>query len=146
MIRDGKELDIDDIVRMSHDFWRHTIYDEPSQDQDIHDMAARCIEDGLCSVFEKDGSCHGFICGIKGPLMANFDVLCGTELAWWVDEEYRNTGAGINLLRDIQEKAKNQGVKYWNMVYMASSMPESIKKIYESMGYVRNETIYTRTL
>ena len=100
----------------------------------------------ISAELRRSADIKGFVCGILGCLLANFDVKAGTELAWWVDKEYRNTGAGLKLLNAIEEKAKSLGIKYWNMVYMESSMPKQIKGIYESMGYIRNENLYTKRL
>ena len=147
MIRQALEKDINDIVRMSKSFWGSTIYNEEEfKENDVYEMAKKSIEDDLCLVYENEDGVKGFVCGILGCLLANFDVKAGTELAWWVDKEYRNTGAGLKLLNAIEEKAKSLGIKYWNMVYMESSMPKQIKGIYESMGYIRNENLYTKRL
>lgn len=147
MIRDCTEKDIPAIIEMSKDFWRHTIYkDEPCQPEAVQAMTEQCIKDDLCLVFELGGKVEGFVCGVKGPLIANFDVLAGTELAWWVNEELRNTGGGLALLKEIEKKAKDSGIKYWNMAYMESCMPSSIEKIYKAMGYKINEILYTKVL
>ena len=131
---------------MSREFWAHTIYDEPMQDDAVEAMTRKCIEDNLCLVFDVNGKAEGFICGVKGVLLANFDVMTGTELAWWVNEDHRESGGGIQLLRSIEKRAKAEGIKYWSMAYMQSSMPESIKKVYDAMGYKINESLYTKVL
>ena len=147
MIRDCETKDIPAIIEMSREFWKHTIYKaEPLQDDAVQAMTEKCMDDGLCLVLEIDGAVEGFVCGIKGPLLANFDVVSGTELAWWVNEKFRNTGGGLKLLREIEKSARREGIKYWSMAYMESSMPESIKTIYDSMGYKINESLYTKVL
>lgn len=146
MIRDCEEKDIPSIIEMSREFWVHTIYDEPMQDDAVEAMTRKCIDDNLCLVFDVNGNAEGFICGVKGVLLANFDVMTGTELAWWVNEEHRDSGGGIQLLRSIEKRAKEEGIKYWSMAYMQSSMPESIKKVYDAMGYEINESLYTKVL
>lgn len=146
MIRDCEEKDIPLIIDMSREFWAHTIYNEPMQDNAVEAMTRKCIKDNLCLVFDVDGKAEGFICGVKGVLLANFDVMTGTELAWWVNEDQRESGGGIKLLRAIEKRAKDEGIKYWSMAYMQSSMPDSIKKVYDSMGYKINESLYTKVL
>ena len=120
--------------------------DEEFQEDAVEGMILAAIKDNLCIVYDVEGKAQGFVCGIKGYLMANFDVLVGTELAWWVNQEFRNTSAGLKLLKAIERRAKSLQIKYWNMAYMNSSMPASIKKIYESMGYKENECLYTKVL
>ena len=145
MIRDCTEKDIPALVEMSREFWQHTLYkDEAFQDDAVIGMIDKTMEDELCLVLEINGNVEGFVCGIKGVLLANFDVSAGTELAWWVNKDYRKGSDGIKLLKAIEQRAKKVGIKYWNMAYMNSSMPDSIKKIYESMGYKENESLYTK--
>ena len=145
MIRDCEQKDIPALVEMSRDFWQHTLYkDEEFQDDAVIAMIDQTMKDNLCLVLEIDGNVEGFVCGVKGFLTANFDVLVGTELAWWVNEDFRQTSGGLKLLKAIECQAKSIGIKYWNMAYMNSSMPASIKKIYESMGYKENECLYTK--
>ena len=146
MIRDCEEKDIPQIIKMSREFWKHTIYDVPMQEDAVEAMTRKCIEDNLCLVFDVDGKAEGFICGVKGVLLANFDVITGTELAWWVNEDHRESGGGIRLLRAIEKRAKDESIKYWSMAYMWSSMPEAIEKVYKSMGYKINESLYTKVL
>jgi N-acetylglutamate synthase-like GNAT family acetyltransferase len=147
MIRDCETKDIPALVAMSKTFWQYTLYkDEEFQEDAVEGMILASIKDNLCIVYDVEGNAQGFVCGIKGYLMANFDVLVGTELAWWVNQEFRNTSAGLKLLKAIELRAKSLQIKYWNMAYMNSSMPASIKKIYESMGYKENECLYTKVL
>jgi N-acetylglutamate synthase-like GNAT family acetyltransferase len=147
MIRDCEKKDIPALVAMSKTFWQYTLYkDEEFQEDAVEGMILASIKDNLCIVYDVEGKVQGFVCGIKGYLMANFDVSVGTELAWWVNEDFRNTSAGLKLLKAIERRAKSLQIKYWNMAYMNSSMPESIKKIYESMGYKENECLYTKVL
>lgn len=145
MIRDCQEEDIPKVIDMCREFWTHTTYDEDFQEDAVICMLVKSMDDGLCLVLDIDGV-QGFICGVKGPLLANFDAVVGTELAWWVNEDFRSSGGGLKLLRAIEKKARTEGVKYWNMAYMSSSMPESIKRIYESMGYELNECLYQKVL
>ena len=145
MIRDCETRDIPELVAMSKTFWQYTLYkDEEFQEDAVEGMIKAAMKDNLCLVYDVNGKSEGFVCGIKGYLMANFDVCVGTELAWWVNEDFRKTSGGLKLLKAIEQRAKSLGIKYWNMAYMKSSMPESIKKIYESMGYKENESLYTK--
>lgn len=146
MIRNGEEKDMDDIVEMAREFWKHTIYDEEYCPDTVHTIVSMCMDQGLLSVLKIDGMARGFACGIKSPLLANSKVLTGTELAWWVDPEYRKGRNGIGLLKHLENQAKKVGIKYWNMGFMESSMPSIIEGIYQKMGYKKTEVIYTKVL
>ena len=147
MLRDGCSKDLKAIIAMSKDFWQHTQFkDEEFQPEMVEGMALKSIDDGLCLVYEVESVVVGFICGVKGCLLANGDVAVGSEIAWWVDPSHRDTGAGLKLLKGIERKAKSLGIKYWSMIYMQSSMPESIKRIYDKMGYELSESLHTKVL
>lgn len=147
MLRVGCKKDLDAIVAMSRDFWQHTQFKhEEFQPEMVEGMALKSMDDELCLVYEIDGTAQGFICGIKGCLLANADIIVGTELAWWVNPEYRSSGAGLKLLAGIERLAKDAGIKYWNMLYMESSMPDQVKRIYENRGYKMTENSYTKVL
>lgn len=146
MIRAGESKDIPVIIRMAEDFWQHTIYDEDYEPEMVDGMTQMCIDQGLMAVVEIDEQVVGFACGVKGPLLANSQVLCGTEVAWWVDPEHRGGRNGVTLLKFLENMAKSQGVKYWTMIFMESSMPETVKGMYSKMGYVKNEESHTKVL
>ncbi len=146
MVRSGEEKDIPAIVSMASKFWHHTIYDEPICGDSVKGMAELCIEHGLMSVLEVGGEVKGFACGVKGALLGNNAVASGTEIAWWVDEDQRKGRNGISLLKHIEGLAKKAGIKHWNMAYMESSMPETVKRIYEGLGYRQTEVIYSKVL
>ena len=146
MIRAGETRDIEYILGMACEFWEHTAYSEPACSDTIRDMIELCINEHLMSVIDLDGELIGFAAGITGPLLGNRSALTGTELAWWVDTNHRKGSNGVKLLKHIEAAAKAAGVKYWTMAYMESSMPETIKCLYEKMGYTQIEVVYQKTL
>lgn len=146
MIRAGTRDDLLAIVEMAEEFWQHTAFDEPCDPATVWAMAENCIASDMMAVLDIGGEVVGFACGVVGPLLGNSAVLTGTELAWWVSPAHRSGRNGIALLKKIEQLARVQGVKYWNMVYMESSMPEEVRGIYERLGYRRAETVYTREL
>jgi N-acetylglutamate synthase-like GNAT family acetyltransferase len=146
MIRNGTVEDIPQIVEMARVFWKETIYDEPCCDDTVAMMAQMCIDQGLMSVAEVDGKVEGFACGVLAPLLANAEVLMGSEVAWWVNPEHRQGKIGVGLLLALEKQAKEQGIKYWNMVFMESSMPREVEEIYKKMGYRKNEVSYTKVI
>lgn len=146
MVRDGTADDLDAVVMMAEEFWRHTMYDEPFDHEHVRCMAAMALDHGLLAMLEIDGKVEGFTAGVKGPLLGNASVLTGTEIAWWVNPEARKGRNGIALMKHIEGMAKQQGIKYWNMIVMQSCQPEVGAAIYEAMGYTKSEISYTRIL
>lgn len=146
MIRLGTKKDIPAIIDMARDFWVNTDFDDVFDPDQVAGMAEACIGQGLMVVLEVDGSVCGFCCGVMGPMLACGSSYMGSEMAWWVNPEHRRGGGGVGLLEAIEKQAKKMGCKYWNMVFMESSMPETVKGIYKEMGYKKTETSHTKRL
>lgn len=146
MVRDGNKDDLPAVVEMAREFWQHTMYAEPFDADYVELMASMAIDHGLLAILELDGVIEGFTAGLKAPLLACADVLSGTEIAWWVNPSARKGRNGIALMQHIEQMAKAQGVKYWNMIVMESCQPEVGAAIYERLGYKKSETSYTRIL
>lgn len=147
MIRRGIEADIDQIVELAREFWKHTLFDDEFCPDTVYAMSQTCIKDHqLMAVLEIDGKLQGFACGVKGPLLANSEILCGTEIAWWVDEKHRKGRNGISLLKELERQAQQAGIKYWTMGFMESSMPDIVEGIYIRMGYNKSETLFTKVI
>ena len=145
MIRVAKKEDIPAILLLCEEFWKHTLYDEEFDCDHTQVMVNMALEHGLLEVLDLDGIV-GFVAGIKSYLMASTEALTGTELAWWVNPAHRKGRKGIDLMLFIEDLARAQGVKYWNMVSMESSDPEIANKIYERLGYKKTETSFTKVL
>jgi GNAT superfamily N-acetyltransferase len=146
MVRDGVVEDLPAVVEMAREFWKETMYQEEFDGDYVEFMASMAIEHGLLAILEIDGKVEGFTAGLKSPLLACADVLGGTEIAYWINPEARRGRNGIALIKHIEGMAKAQGVKYWNMIAMESSMPETVARIYGALGYEKSETSYTRIL
>lgn len=146
MVRDGTAADLPAVVVMAREFWKHTRYDEPFDPDYVEYMSDLALQHGLLAILEMDGVVEGFTAGLKSPLLACHAVLSGTEIAYWVNPAARKGRNGIALIRHIEGMARTQGIKYWNMVAMESSMPEMVARIYGALGYEKSETSYTRIL
>lgn len=144
MIRLAEEKDFDDILDLCEAFWQHTVFDDPFEGEHCLGMMQLSLEHGLLAVLEIDRKIVGFVAGIKAPLLGSSKIMCGTELAWWVKPEHRQGRNGIRLLKYIENLARLEGIKYWHMVSMQSSMPEKINRMYEKMGYALTEMTYLK--
>lgn len=145
MIREATTEDFDDILSMCDSFWQETMYSEDFDREHTKTMVQMAYDHGLLAVID-DGGVIGFVAGIRSYLMGSREAITGTELAWWVNPEHRKGRCGINLMLFIEDLARKQGVKYWNMISMESSAPEVANKIYQRLGYSRSETSYTKVL
>lgn len=141
----AEEEDFDAILDMCAEFWLSTQFKEPFDRAQARLMVEASYSHGLLAVSDENGII-GFIAAIKSPLLASTSSMMATELAWWVDPKNRHSKAGIDLVKYLERLCKKQGVSYLNMAFMETSMPERIKKLYVSMGYSLQETVYTKVI
>lgn len=146
MIRAAEQRDIAVIEAHSKVFWEQGYIDVPYRDGSALPLIELCLSQKLLLVGEIDGDVVGFAAGCKVPLMGDNTIIQGTELAWWVAPEHRGGRVGLQLLKGLEQAAKNAGCTYWSMVYMESSMPKTIRDIYLKLGYRLNETTYGKRL
>jgi len=144
MIRIAREDDFDSILGMAADFWLQTQFNEPFEPEHTRHYVQMAFDHELLAVVEIDGENVGFCAAIKSFILGSTKAYGATELAWWLDPEHRKGKNGIALLLFMEGLVKEQGIKYWTMVSMQSSMPEQVGRMYERMGYVHSETSYTK--
>lgn len=141
MIRDALPEDFDRILDLCGEFWKHTLYTEPFDRDHTLNMVNMAYDHDLLLVA---GDCAGFMAAVKAPLLGSSVGMQAIEVAWYVDPDARNGRYGIGLIKRMEDKVKEQGIKYWNMISMESSMPEKINSMYEKMSYNRSETTFTK--
>ena len=144
MIREATEEDFSDILRMSADFWLNTQFSEPFEADHTKNMVQMAFDHGLLAVVEISGCVVGFCAAIKSFILGSTKAMGATELAWWIDPDHHQGKNGVALLQFMGKLVQEQGIKYWTMISMQSSMPEQVGRMYERMGYVHSETCYTK--
>jgi len=145
MIRLAEEKDFDCILDMAEIFWGHTQFSEPYDREHFLNMILIAYDHGLLIVAD-DGEICGFIAALKTPLICSKESFMATELAWWVNPEKRGKMYGVQLISALERLCIEQEVKYLNMVYMETSMPERVRDIYLSLNYSLQETTFTKVL
>lgn len=103
------------------------------------------LEQGMCLVSESD-QVTGFIIGMIFRCPFNQMVKMASELAWWVKPEFRQSSAGIKLLKALQDSAKENGAESLTMICLETINPDQVQGIYERMGYSQTERAFLRKL
>lgn len=138
--------DFPDIVRMGRKFWDQTAYRDVVYCPDsIAQTCMTMLNQAMLLVVETD-KVVGSVGGLLVPCYANMDVLIGSELFWWVEPEYRDSGAGKLLLTGIEQAAKARGVQYWSMMALEAVEPDKAAAVYQRFGYSPSERTYTKAL
>lgn len=104
-------------------------------------------EAGLLIVAENgDGEIIGVVGGLKYPFLNNRDWLIGSEVLWWIEPPYRDSGLGKKLLAAIEEAARDAGCHLWVMITLEHVEPEKAGAIYTKLGYKLTEHSYMKEL
>jgi len=146
IIRKAEEKDIDDCVVMAENFYNVSGYKEHVEfcKETVEGYIKMSLDMGLLSVADNGKGLVGFIGGLSMPCIMNKSFLTGSELAWWVEPEYRKGSVGLKLLDHIENSAKEMGCKMWSMMSLEQSRPDKMEKIYLSKGYKKTENTFTR--
>lgn len=87
------------------------------------------------------GEVVGVIAGVvTNQLLSN--KLLFQEMMWYVDKNHR--GEGTKLMDHMEDWCKDQGIEKIVMCRMHNSMPETLGKFYEKIGYSPFETHYVK--
>jgi len=143
MIRKADKFDFEAILDLSEEFWKSTIYTEKFDRDHTKVMVEMAHSCGLLAVIDL-GGVVGFCAAVKAPIIGSPLALGATELAWYVKPDHRGGRKGIELMKFMEDLAADEGVKYFTMVAMHSSM--EVGSIYERLGYKKSETSYTKVL
>lgn len=146
MIRDGEFEDIEAILPLCKEFWKHTIYTEEFEEERTCDMVYMSYQQNLFLILEIDNKVVGFITAIKSPLLASTKAFMGVETGFYITPEYRGSKMGSELILAMEQRAKEQEIKYFSLVNMETSIPEVTDKLYKGLGYSKSESSYTKIL
>jgi len=144
IIRDAEMNDFDAIKRLAIAF----AHDARQIDVDPETLAFTVkglIESGIFKV-AVNGSVIGGAGALVFPHWWNASELVAQELFWFVDEDYRNTSAGIRLLLALEESAKSMGAKKMMMLCLEELDGEKVSKMYHKLGYAPQEQTFVKDL
>jgi GNAT superfamily N-acetyltransferase len=78
------------------------------------------------------------------PAYFNAAAFIVQELFWWVKPESRGTGAGGELLTEIEQWAAEKGAAAVFMIALADKNEEKMQNLYARMGYRPLERTFAR--
>lgn len=146
-IRPATPDDISDIVRMGRHFWSQTFFKEvPYCPDSITYQCHLMMEHKLLLIGEIDSKVVGSVGALAVPLYGNLSVLVASELFWYVEPEYRNSGIGKMMLEGIEAAARARGVHTFSMMALESVEPEKAAKMYQRLGYEPTERAFSKRL
>jgi GNAT superfamily N-acetyltransferase len=93
-----------------------------------------------------DGKIVGFCVMIIFPLVFSISTKVAQELSWWLDPEYRGSGAGKELKEKMEQWARKQGANHMFMIALENDKTEKMKQVYEKMGFTPIERTFCKEL
>lgn len=147
LIKDASQSDIPQIIELARKFHAVSGYENIEFDEEtVENILITSIDQGLCSIGVVDGKIVGFLAGLAYPAILNANVMVGTEIAWWVEPEFRGKKIAIQLLLRAEENARAKGLYCWSMMCLEKLNADGLENIYERLGYEKAERTYLRIL
>ena len=147
LIKDASQSDIPQIIELARKFHAVSGYENIKFDEEtVENILITSIDQGLCPIGVVDGKIVGFLAGLAYPAILNANVMVGTEIAWWVEPEFRGKKIAIQLLLRAEENARAKGLYCWSMMCLEKLNADGLENIYERLGYEKAERTYLRIL
>lgn len=143
----AEEKHREDFVRMCKNFFESSPFKEMTFSRDgidaVLDLHLEDKTKAIVILYEVDNKIVGMVCGMaSSPLFAVEPI--ASELAWWVDEEYRKTKDSAKLIYAFEDWALRIGSYGTSLALIKGVSPESVGKFYERQGYVETENNYLK--
>ena len=147
LIKNASQSDIPKIIELARKFHAVSGYENIEFDEEtVENILITSIDQGLCPIGVVDGKIVGFLAGLAYPAILNANVMVGTEIAWWVEPEFRGKKIAIQLLLRAEENARAKGLYCWSMMCLEKLNADGLENIYERLGYEKAERTYLRIL
>jgi RimJ/RimL family protein N-acetyltransferase len=141
--------DLDTFLRFSHAFYLASPFSpslsyNPSKVQELFELAVHTQHSkALVLIYHEQDQARGMLVSVASSTPFSDDIVA-SELAWWVDEEYRGTRGSIELIYAYEEWARRVGAKHITMALLPSLTNPKVENYYEKMGYKKTETSYIK--
>lgn len=147
VVRPATHADIPEIVRMGRLFWDQTaLRDIPFCPDSIAFTCREMMANELLLMAEVDGHIAGSVGATAAPMYANRSYFAATELFWWVEPQFRDSGIGRMMLKGIEDAARQRAVQIFSMIALEQVEPEKAAAIYARAGYTPTERAFTKRL
>ena len=132
------------LVRFGRRFYETLPYqDIPYCEESAVRWLALMRECGVVLIALADGVPIGMAGGMFSKFIFNDAYTVGQELMWWVEPEFRGSGAGSQLLAALERCAYAHGAARWSMIAIEATA-DRVGPLYLQAGYVPTERTYTK--
>lgn len=137
-IRHATDADLDTLIALGERFFAFSRFVDFVPFDAAHARAslAHIQQSGVVLVAEaSDGRIAGGIVGAMVPLWFNPSVRVAAEMAWWVDEEFRGTSAGVKLARAFEQWGRERGAAAVSMSDLVIDGETPAGRLFEKLSY-----------
>lgn len=143
--------DRQEVLRMCRLFYEAspfypTVSFSPQKIEALFDLA---IETGhsqvLVLLYIESSKVCGMVVGLASETPFSTDVVA-SELAWWVDPEYRGTRKAGDLVLAYEAWARHIGCKHVTMALLPQLTNPKVERYYDRLGYKKTEISYIKEL
>lgn len=147
-IRKATEADLPRLTEMGRQFYSAAKLDDitPFNESFLLALAHKCLQDQDKAIFVavRDDRPVGMVLLALLPFTLGPDARFAYEIAWWVDEDERCSGAGLQLFEAIEAWAKSVGATHIQMAALATSNHAAVAGMYLKQGFHLLESAYLR--
>jgi GNAT superfamily N-acetyltransferase len=144
VVRAAKVEDDTDLVRFGRRFYETLPYqDIPYCEASAVRWLALMRQLGVVLIALSDDTPIGMAGGMFARFIFNDAYQVGQEVMWWVEPEYRGSGAGGQLLAALEKAAYARGAARWSMIAIEATA-DRVGHIYSQAGYVPTERTYSK--
>jgi len=148
-VREAREEDWEGVLEKCRLFFKHTPMHSRCEFEEagLRELFYQSLELDHAQVWVvDDGKIVGFSVMIMFPLVFSISTKVAQELSWWLDPEYRGCGAAQQMAEKMQDWAKDNGANHMFMIALENEKIDSIKQVYESMGFAPIERTFCKEL
>lgn len=132
--------DIPEVLQMGMNFINSSPYKDFSSEEHVKELIYKIVmgdpSEGIVILKPE----VGFILGVASPFLFGPHKLA-SEIGWWIEEDKRGNGEGLELLTAFEYWAKN--VAQCKMISMVS-LNKKIEAYYKKNGYKLYERAYMK--
>lgn len=150
MLKLLEEKDLPRVLELGRHFLAASPYSDLRFSEEATEAYLRsCLvnpEERICILsMDGEGNAVGALLAHVSTVPFSTDKVA-TELAWWVEPEYRNSRRGLELKQAYEFWARKMGATKISMALIKTEHGPLLHKLYTKNGYYEAETAYVKSV
>lgn len=150
-IRTAQPEDLPALMRMAQDFHAaspavETVQFCPRSMAETFQSLATGDRSILFVADDEELGVIGMIAGVFYPHYLNAMHIAAQELFWWCDPSARGKGAGLALIKAMEDWAKDIGAKTLYMASTSNPNAEKLAKLYQRRGFSKHDIYFAKRI